>query len=83
LIFAVSEVDVGRERLPGCVLTPTPDFDGQLYAQELDLRLVRDSEGRRTVIGAPARGKPQSVREDRINERLGTAALGTFQIVAA
>jgi hypothetical protein len=82
LVYAVSEVDVGRERLPGWVLTPTPDFDGQLYPQQPDLRLVRDSEGRRTIFRVPARGKPQSVRGDRINERLGTAALGPFQIVA-
>jgi len=83
LVSAVSEIDVGRERLPDGVLTPAPDFDDQFYTQELDLRLVRDSESRRTIVRTPARGKPQSVRGDRINERLGTAALGTFQIVAA
>jgi hypothetical protein len=83
LASTVSEVDVGRERLPGGVLTPAPHFDGQLYAQEPDLRLIRDSESRRTVVSTPARRKPQSVRGNRIHERLGTAALGTFQIVAA
>jgi hypothetical protein len=64
-------------------LTPAPDFDGQLYSQKLDLRLVRDSESRGTIISTPARGKAQSVGGNRINECLGTAALGTFQIVAA
>src|SRR5215204_1390496 len=83
LVCAVSEIDVGGERLPGGVLTAAPDFDGQLYAQEPDLRLVRDGESRRTVVSTPARGKLQSVRGNRINERLSTAALGTFQIVAA
>ncbi len=80
---AVSEVDVSRERLPGWVLTPAPDFDGQLYPEEYDLCLISDSESRRTVVGTPARGKAQSVGGNRINECLGTAALGTFQIVAA
>src|SRR3712207_2612941 len=83
LFCAVSEVDVGRERLPGWVLTPAPDFDGQLYPEECDLCLISDSESRRTVVGTPTRGKAQSVGGNRINERLGTAALGTFQIVAA
>jgi hypothetical protein len=80
---AVSEVDIGRERLPGWVLTPAPDFDGQLYAQEPDLCLISDSESRRTIVYIPARGKAQSVGGNRINERLGAAALGPLQIVAA
>jgi hypothetical protein len=48
-------------------LTPAPDFDGQLYPQQPDLRLVRDSEGRRTIVRTTARGKTQSVRGNRIN----------------
>src|SRR5919112_2862143 len=65
------------------MLTPAPDFDGQLYPKECDLCLISDSESRRAVVGTPARSKAQSVGGNRINERLGTAALGTFQIVAA
>jgi hypothetical protein len=59
------------------------DFDGQLYPEECDLCLISDSESRRTIVHTPARGKAQSVGGNRINERLGAAALGPFQIVAA
>ena len=83
MFYAVSEVDVGRERLPGWVLTPAPNFDGQLYPEECDLCLIIDGESRRTIVHTPARGKAQSVGGNRINERLGAAALGPFQIVAA
>jgi hypothetical protein len=83
LFRAVSEVDVGRERLPGWVLTPAPDFDDQLYTEECDLCLISDSESRRTIVRTPAWGKAQSVSGNRINERLGAAALGPFQIETA
>jgi hypothetical protein len=83
LVYTISEVNVGRERLPGWVLTPAPDFYSKFYPKESYLRLIRDGESRRTIVRTPARDKPQSVRGNRINERLGTDALGPFQILAA
>src|SRR3712207_9225983 len=67
LFCAVSEVDVGHERLPGWVLTPAPDFDGQLYPKECDICLISDSESRRTIVGTPADRKSTRLNSSHAN----------------